>query len=82
LRSVNLDADWPYRAGIPRAARAAGRVSNGTGEWAAAVLRGARAPLAGVGGHWWHMARSVDAALWAGALLAGYLLIYFVTWRF
>jgi multicomponent Na+:H+ antiporter subunit D len=81
LRSVNLDADWLYRAGIPRAAQAAARVSNAIGARAAAALRGARAPLAGVGGHWWHVARSVDAALWAGALLAAYLLVYFVTWR-
>jgi multicomponent Na+:H+ antiporter subunit D len=81
LRSVNVDADWLYRRAGRRAANAVARAASigaakvraaaSTASSPVALLVGPRGVLAGQVG-------TGTAALWAGLLLALYLLLYYV----
>jgi multicomponent Na+:H+ antiporter subunit D len=79
LRSVNLDADWLYRLGLPRFLRHGAGSARALAKIAAAAGRAAHAPIVGSGGQWLRALHTADPALWAGGLLAGYLLVYYVS---
>ena len=79
LRSVNIDADWAYRRGIPRLGRIGVAYAQRAAARVAAGARSAQGPSVGAGGHVLRALDGAHAALWAGALLAAYLLLYFLS---
>jgi multicomponent Na+:H+ antiporter subunit D len=80
LRSVNLDADWLYRK-VGALAAAAGQQADRLGRFVAhgrIAALAATAKLATPYGRVRQPLGAGAAAFWAGALLAGYLLLYYV----
>lgn len=81
LRSVNLDADWLYRHAGRRATDALHAAMNAAGDAVRGAARAANQPLALLVGPHGVLARPIGtgtAALLAGLLLAGYLLLYYL----
>ena len=82
LRSVNLDADWLYRRLGMRISLAAARALEGAPGFVARPLRANTSRLREIVGPGSALARSAEtgtAALLVGVLLAGYLLIYYLS---
>jgi multicomponent Na+:H+ antiporter subunit D len=80
LRSVNLDADWLYRK-VGALAAAAGQQADRLGRFVARGRIAALAATAKLATPYGRVRQPLGAgaaAFWAGALLAGYLLLYYV----
>jgi len=85
MRSTNLDFDWTYRRGLPRALGGLERV--GGAAWASlvrgavAMVRGTVAQiyeLCGPTGLWGRTWSTGSTVLWVAVLLAAYLVVYYL----
>ncbi len=84
-RSVNLDFDWVYRKLIPRIGRSCARLlsdmwapaKQNIGMRVSAFSRRIETAVMGENSKMGQTAHSGSAALWAGLLLAAYLILYY-----